>query len=352
MSARRDRSVRTPSARASENCEKNVGRSDSLKLVHVIGALVAGGAERFVVSLLKRLKSDGMDVSLWALSNRLDRVGQDLEAELARKAIPYEIGPTRRLGLASVRWYAQLLAAKRPALVHLHTPNTELTHLLSSVATRTAFSRRTGALMRTIHNTEPPTSWILRQAYRRKSAVCSIACGEAVAGSYANAVTGELIHISNGVEFCGPIKSRQSKFVARDRLNLDHSAFHAVNIGRMSGSSLHDAQKAHDVMLQGWRSSGLGQKAGVLHLLGDGNLRAQLEQLANGDPSIRFHGVTGDTDAWLQAADCFVMPSRFEGLPIAGLEAVGAGLPCIFSDIPPLRELSPPAALWCATAES
>jgi hypothetical protein len=42
------------------------------------------------------------------------------------------------------------------------------------------------------------------------------------------------------------------------------------------------------------------------------------------------------------------MPSRFEGLPIAGIEAVGTGLPCIFSDIAPLRELGASVALWAA----
>jgi glycosyltransferase involved in cell wall biosynthesis len=42
------------------------------------------------------------------------------------------------------------------------------------------------------------------------------------------------------------------------------------------------------------------------------------------------------------------MPSRYEGLPLAGIEALGTGLACIFSDIPPLRELNPSSALWCA----
>ena len=35
---------------------------------------------------------------------------------------------------------------------------------------------------------------------------------------------------------------------------------------------------------------------------------------------------------WYQAMDCFVMPSLFEGLPVVGIEAQAAGLPCIFSD--------------------
>ena len=34
----------------------------------------------------------------------------------------------------------------------------------------------------------------------------------------------------------------------------------------------------------------------------------------------------------LQVMDCFVLPSRFEGLAIVGIEAQAAGIPCVFSD--------------------
>jgi glycosyltransferase involved in cell wall biosynthesis len=38
------------------------------------------------------------------------------------------------------------------------------------------------------------------------------------------------------------------------------------------------------------------------------------------------------------------MPSRWEGMPIAGIEAAGTGISCILSDIEPLRELDAPSA--------
>ena len=43
-------------------------------------------------------------------------------------------------------------------------------------------------------------------------------------------------------------------------------------------------------------------------------------------------GNRSDVNELYQAMDVFVMPSFFEGIPVVGVEAQFAGLPCIFSD--------------------
>ena len=48
--------------------------------------------------------------------------------------------------------------------------------------------------------------------------------------------------------------------------------------------------------------------------------------------AVRFLGLRNDVPALVQAMDCFLLPSRFEGLPIVGIEAQAAGVPCFFSD--------------------
>lgn len=48
--------------------------------------------------------------------------------------------------------------------------------------------------------------------------------------------------------------------------------------------------------------------------------------------NIIFTGNVNNVNEYMQAFDIFVLPSRFEGLPIVGVEAQLAGLPCIFSD--------------------
>ena len=45
-----------------------------------------------------------------------------------------------------------------------------------------------------------------------------------------------------------------------------------------------------------------------------------------------FYGASRDVGGLMQAMDLFALPSRFEGLPVVGVEAQAAGLPLLFSD--------------------
>jgi glycosyltransferase involved in cell wall biosynthesis len=76
-------------------------------------------------------------------------------------------------------------------------------------------------------------------------------------------------------------------------------------------------------------------------IVGDGGDRAALEQIALGLPNVRFAGFQRNLREFYQHADIFVMPSLGpEGLPMASLEAMGHGLPCIFSDLPVHHEIT------------
>lgn len=72
-----------------------------------------------------------------------------------------------------------------------------------------------------------------------------------------------------------------------------------------------------------------------LLIVGDGELKESLidysEQL-NIRQDIIFTGSRKDVNELLQAMDIFLLPSLYEGLPVIGIEAQTAGLPCIFSN--------------------
>ena len=76
-------------------------------------------------------------------------------------------------------------------------------------------------------------------------------------------------------------------------------------------------------------------------IAGDGSARPSLEKMALGLPNVRFVGFQRDLEEFYERADIFVMPSLGpEGLPMASLEAMAHGLPCIFSDLPVHHEIT------------
>lgn len=69
-------------------------------------------------------------------------------------------------------------------------------------------------------------------------------------------------------------------------------------------------------------------------LVGDGPIRDELKQRINELKLQNFvimAGLQTNTQAWYSSFDCFVLPSKFEGLSVAGLEAQANGLPMLVS---------------------
>ena len=82
-----------------------------------------------------------------------------------------------------------------------------------------------------------------------------------------------------------------------------------------------------------------------LHLIGDGPVRAALEQEADRlglTGSIRWHGYLGDRATYfdaLRSLDLFCLPSHAEGVPKALIDALGAGVPVVATDVGRVRAL-------------
>lgn len=118
----------------------------------------------------------------------------------------------------------------------------------------------------------------------------------------------------------------------RKDLKIDRN-FVLAHVGRFT------FQKNHEFLIDIFARVAEKMPEAILLLIGDAvgdsrfldATRDKVEHL-NLKDRVKFLGLRHDVDKLMQAFDCFILPSRFEGLPMVGIEAQAAGLPCIFSD--------------------
>lgn len=93
--------------------------------------------------------------------------------------------------------------------------------------------------------------------------------------------------------------------------------------------------KNHEFLVDVFNEVQKSEPSSVLLLIGTGNLRERIEKKVSSlgiQEKVMFLGVRSDVAELYQAMDVFVFPSRYEGLPVVGVEAQTSGVPCIFSD--------------------
>lgn len=106
-------------------------------------------------------------------------------------------------------------------------------------------------------------------------------------------------------------------------------------------------QKGLDVLLAAWaRVDEALRREHPLRIVGDGPLRSDLEDRARRlgiAAQTVFAGASTDVRGELTASAAFVLPSRWEGMPNALLEAMAHALPCVATDIAGSRDLLAPS---------
>jgi len=100
------------------------------------------------------------------------------------------------------------------------------------------------------------------------------------------------------------------------------------HVGRFS------RQKNHEFLMRIFNEIHKQNSDTVLLLVGKGELKEQIEELANEmglSDCVLFAGVRADIPKVLSAMDVFVFPSFYEGMPNTVIEAQATGLPCVIS---------------------
>jgi glycosyltransferase involved in cell wall biosynthesis len=91
-------------------------------------------------------------------------------------------------------------------------------------------------------------------------------------------------------------------------------------------------EKGIDVLLQAWHLVHKQVPQARLVIVGSGPIQSQLERMARElgiEESVEFAGLQSDVPAQLRCGSIGVLPSRWEGMPNALLEAMACGLACV-----------------------
>jgi len=94
-------------------------------------------------------------------------------------------------------------------------------------------------------------------------------------------------------------------------------------------------QKNHNFLIDVFIKLKKEDEKACLVLLGDGELMENVRNKVKNfglEDSVIFVGNVENVNEWYQAFDVFILPSIWEGLPVVGVEAQAADLPCIFSE--------------------
>ncbi|MFF4830577.1 glycosyltransferase [Streptomyces sp. NPDC001315] len=293
---------------------------------------VDGGVARVVTDLVRAQLADGLDVTVAcpdsALTAELRALGANVRSWHATRS------PGSSL-VREVRHLARLIGEVRPDLVHAHSAKAGLAGRLA-VRGRipTVFQPHAWSFEAVGGGTAALALRWERWGARWAARVVCVSEAERATGVRAR-ITGRWTVVPNGIdpERFRPAAADTVRAGLAPLAGLHPAAPLAVCVGRLC------RQKGQDVLLRAWDAVVRKVPDARLVLVGDG---PDLDRLRAGAPrSVLFTGAVADASPWYQAADLVVLPSRWEGMALAPLEAMACGRPVVVTDVDGARESLP-----------
>lgn len=286
-----------------------------------------GGTERLLTGAVRHIDRSRFRVEVAYLLPHKDAFVDALRAE----DIPVHcLDAARPTSLGWIPRLRRLVRDRDIALVHTHAP-------VPAVAARLALgmsAARGPTLVHTEHNLwsryRRPTRWANALTYRRNAAAMAVSVG--VAASIRPAARGSVpvevvlhgidlaaLHDGTGAD----ANSDNARANARRLLDLPDDVPVVGTVGNLT------AKKDHATLLDAFDAVRAQRPAARLVIVGTGPLeealRQQVRQAGLAD-AVLFTGSRDDVFDLLPGFDVFALSSRFEGLPIALLEAMASGV--------------------------
>jgi glycosyltransferase involved in cell wall biosynthesis len=329
--------------------------NDALRVLQVVGNLELGGGQEVVRTLACHLPAYGCRPVVAAFADG------PLRPEIERMGVPVEVLDGRRHDAMALPAAAADLVRIRRALAdviarhRIEVIQTHLLHTLDFVVLTLRGEPGVRSVYWTVHNALldlradqlPRHRWLLRPKQelqrllyraggRRIDAFVAVSSdvGAAIRRAY-HPRRDRLVVIPNGVDLAR-FGEPADRVGVRRELELPDDARLLIVVAKFL------EQKGHRILLDALPPVLADHPELHVLLAGEGPLRAHLEQqAATGGMASRIHflGNRRDLPRILAASDLFVLPSLWEGLPMALLEAMASRLPVVATNVSGSREV-------------
>lgn len=289
-----------------------------MKILQVIPYFCFGGAETMCENLTCALKRMGHEVTVVSLYNEHTPISERME-----KAGVNILYLDKKLGMdvSMVPKLAKIMRRLRPDVVHTHLDVVKY----AAAAAKLAGIKR---CVHTVHNVaEKEAEGLARKinhVYFSLGLATPVALSPEVQDTIAE-VYGlpkeKIPVVYNGVDL--------SKCIPKESY-APGEPFTLVHVGRFN------EQKNHKGLLDAFKKILSRHPSCVLILLGDGELRPEMEAYAEElgiAEKVCFCGSQANVYPFLHDADLFLLPSNYEGMPMTVIEAMGTGLPIVATKV-------------------
>lgn len=320
-----------------------------MKMLIFINSLGAGGAERSMVDCAKFLaKKDSFEVKFLCLFHQ--KIG--FEKEVREVGIPCIFFQNTNSYMAKLKFLNKIINLEKPDIIH--SVLAEANFLLRVVRMFNKQGKIIQSLVNTPYTEErkkdsklPAFKYKLAKKFDEYS-------GKVNNGIHYHAITKEVLDHYNDFLNIGDNYSliyrgrEENEFLKSDsRKNSD--VFEIINVGRQEfAKGQLDILKAMKYLLEKEkigkiRLKILGRDGKYSSVLSDYIIENKLESY------VEIIGFVNNVEEHLASANAFIFPSYYEGLGGALIEGFAAGLPCVCSNIPVLKEVvgSKDGALFC-----
>ena len=299
----------------------------AVTVAHVIYGLKRGGAERLLVPVARHAGSSRYRFIFIALTcagpveNELRQCGADIR--ILRRDGKFTIFDLGRL--------IRLLKKEKVEIIHSHLVNADL---WAGIAARCLGIKH----ISTLHGIEFRPIGILKQRLGMLLPDKIIAVSDYVAGvciEQFKVKTEKVVMIYNGIDF-ERFQVKVDTRSKKEELGIRDEVIVLATFGRLA------PEKGHRYLIEAAAQVRGVFKNIVVLIIGEGEIKKRLMQQASRlgiEKEIKFLGERQDIPELLSITDIVILPSLYEGFPLAALEAMAADKPIIATSVGGLPEL-------------